>query len=95
MGLDIEWDEEKAEQNERKHGVSFVEALTVINDPLSIVVPDPDHSEYETRMLVFGRSATGRHLIVSVTERGNAVRLISARRMTSRERKNYERSLEL
>lgn len=86
MGLDIEWDEEKAEQNERKHSVSFVEALTVINDPLSIVVPDPNHSQYETRMLVFGRSATGRHLIVSVTERGRALRLISAKDDHSREK---------
>jgi uncharacterized DUF497 family protein len=95
MGLDIEWDEEKAALNERKHGVTFDEALTVLNDPLSVTIPDPDHSSREARMLLYGRSAAGRHLIVSMTERGDAVRLISARTMTSRERKNYEKSLEL
>ncbi len=95
MSLDIEWDADKAKENERKHGVSFSEAFTVLNDALSTAVPDPDHSQREIRMLIFGRSATGRYLVVSVTERGNAVRLISARRMTSRERKTYEQSLEL
>jgi uncharacterized DUF497 family protein len=94
MGLEIEWDEEKAKLNERKHGVSFEEAVTVLNDPLSVAVPDPDHSQREPRMLLLGRSAVGRYLVVSVTEREDAVRLISARRMSSRERKSYEQSLE-
>jgi hypothetical protein len=95
MGLDLEWDKETAEQNERKHGVSFEEALTVLNDPLSVTIPDSDHSAREQRMLLFGKSAIGRYLMVSITERGDSVRLISARRMTPRERKNYERGLEL
>lgn len=95
MGLSVEWDPEKAEQNERKHGVSFEEAVTVLSDPLSAELPDPDHSEREVRMLLMGRAATGRYLIVSLTERGDAVRLISARLMTSRERRSYEQSLEL
>jgi uncharacterized DUF497 family protein len=95
MELDFEWDPEKAEQNERKHGVSFEEAATVLADPLSTELPDPRHSDVEPRMLLFGRALTGRYLIVSLTERQNAIRLISARVMTSRERRNYERSLEL
>lgn len=95
MGLNVEWDSEKAEQNKRKHGVSFEEALTVLADPLSSTLPDQDHSEREVRMLLLGRAATGRYLIVSLTERGDAVRLISARVMTARERRSYERSLEL
>ena len=94
MGLNVEWDSDKAEQNERKHGVSFEEALTVLSDPLSAELPDPDHSEREVRMLLLGRAASGRYLIVSLTERGEAVRLISARLMTSRERRSYEQSLE-
>jgi uncharacterized DUF497 family protein len=95
MGLNIEWDAEKASANERKHGISFEEALTVLNDPLSTTVPDPDHSGREQRMLLFGRSAIGRSLAVCLTDRGDSIRLISARRMTSRERTNYERSFEL
>lgn len=95
MGFDVEWDEEKAQANERKHGVSFDEALTVLSDPLSVTLPDPDHSEREQRMLLLGRARTGRYIITSLTERGEAIRLISARLMTARERRNYERSLEL
>ena len=95
MGFDVEWDEEKAEANERKHGVSFDEAMTVLSDPLSVTLPDPDHSEREQRMLLLGRAGSGRYLIVSLTERGEAIRLISARSMSTRERRNYERSLEL
>jgi uncharacterized protein len=94
MGLNVEWDPEKAAQNERKHGVSFEEAVTVLSDPLSTTMPDPDHSAREPRMLLFGRARTERFLIVSFTERDDAVRLISARVMTPRERRNYERSLE-
>jgi uncharacterized DUF497 family protein len=95
MGLNVEWDTEKAEQNKRKHGVSFDEALTVLSDPLSSTLPDPDHSEREVWMLLMGHAATGRYLIVSLTERGDMIRLISARAMTARERRSYERSLEL
>lgn len=45
MGLNVEWDTGKAEQNERKHGVSYEEALTMLSDPLSVQLPDPDHSD--------------------------------------------------
>jgi uncharacterized protein len=95
MDLDVEWDSGKAAQNEHKHGVSFDEAATVLADPLSTTLSDPDHSGSEPRMLLLGRALTGRYLIVSLTERENTVRLISARVMTPRERRNYERSLEL
>jgi uncharacterized DUF497 family protein len=95
MGLRVEWDSEKAEQNLRKHGVSFGEAATVLADPLSTDRPDPDHSETEERLLLFGRSSAGRLLIVSLTYRGDTVRLISARAMTPRERRSYEQSIDL
>jgi uncharacterized DUF497 family protein len=58
-------------------------------------LPDPDHSEREERVLILGRSAAGRFLITSATECGDRIRLISARLMTPRERRSYERSLEL
>jgi len=86
----IEWDPRKAAANLRQHAVSFHEAGSVLADPLSTTYPDPDHSTDETRQLTIGVSATGRILVVSHTERGDAVRLISARRATSRERRFYE-----
>jgi uncharacterized DUF497 family protein len=95
MDLSLEWDPEKAEANRRKHGVSFEEAATVLGDPLSATLSDPDHSEREDRVLILDRAAAGRFLIVSATERGDRVRLIGARPMTPRERKSYEQILEL
>ena len=95
MEFSVEWDHDKALLNESKHGVSFHEAATVLLDPLSVTLPDPDHSQREQRMVMFGRSGTGRHLVVILVEHDEAVRLISARPMTPRERKNYERCLEL
>lgn len=93
MELAFEWDPVKAEANARKHGVPFREASTVFGDPLSATLPDPDHSERESRFLLLGRSSTGRFLIVAATEHGARIRLISAREMTPKERRSYERSL--
>jgi uncharacterized protein len=93
MSLSVEWDPKKAESNLQKHGVSFEEAATVLGDPLSLTLPDPDHSQEEARLLLLGQSTTGRFLIVSITERGDVIRIISARAMTPRERKNYEREI--
>ncbi len=91
MGMHVEWDPVKAESNLLKHGVAFEEAMTVLGDPLSITLPDPDHSREEDRLLLLGRSAAGRLLIVAITEREESVRIISARPMTPRERRTYER----
>jgi uncharacterized protein len=88
--LTFEWDAEKARENEQKHGVSFLEASEVFDDDHSSSVRDPDHSVDEERYLIFGISKQGKHLVVSYTERGDRVRLISARQMTPRERKAYE-----
>lgn len=90
MGLHVEWDLSKAETNLHKHGVSFEEAQTVFADPLSATVGDPDHSEHEQRMLVLGQSTAGRLLVVSFAERGEHIRIISARRADPRERRSYE-----
>jgi uncharacterized DUF497 family protein len=88
--VDYEWDEEKAATNLQKHGVSFEEAATAFTDPLYIDFYDPDHSVEEHRYLLIGLSTSGRLLIVAYTERDEVVRLISAREVTSSERKAYE-----
>jgi uncharacterized DUF497 family protein len=89
--MNFEWDPAKARANESKHGVSFFEACEVFDDDHSSAVPDPDHSTDEGRSLIFGVSKGGKYLVVSYTERGDRIRLISARSMTPRERKAYER----
>jgi uncharacterized protein len=95
MDMTVEWDPEKAAANLRKHGVSFEEAATVLGDPLTVTLPDPDHSRQEQRYLLLGRSSSGRPLIVSHSDEGERVRIISARVMTPKERRSYERSLEI
>jgi hypothetical protein len=88
--MDFEWDESKAGANKKKHGVTFWEATEVLGDDLSSFVADPDHSAEEDRFLLFGRTKSNKHLVVSFTERNQIVRIISARRMTPSERKAYE-----
>jgi uncharacterized DUF497 family protein len=90
MPLNFEWDQRKADLNEKKHGVTFEEASTVFRDLLSLTIPDPLHSEYEERFIIIGRSEKQRILVVVHTERGDDIRLISARRATSHERETYE-----
>jgi uncharacterized protein len=84
------WDPKKAIGNIQKHNVSFEEAKTVFDDPLYVDLYDPDHSEEESRYLVIGKSRGGNLLIVSYTERGNAIRIITAREVTRAEREAYE-----
>src|SRR6185503_14896863 len=88
--LIFEWDEAKAEENQRRHGVTFAEATEVFDDDQSSTVPDPDHSVDEARFVIFGATKGGRHLVVSYTDRADRIRLISARQMTPRERRAYE-----
>lgn len=88
--MEFEWDPAKAAENLRKHKVSFDEAATVFGDPLALTFADPDHSGREERLLTFGLSRHNRLLTVSHTARHPRIRLISARRMTRRERKIYE-----
>lgn len=90
MGLTFEWDDEKARRNSEKHRVSFDEASTVFGDPFSRTIPDPLHSQEEDRFVILGESHRGRLLAVVFTERGENLRLISARRATRREKKDYE-----
>ncbi len=86
----FDWDKKKAAENFVKHGVSFEEAKTVFDDPLYVDFYDPDHSLGEHRFIIIGESAQGRLLMVSYTERGDLIRLISSRELTPTERKKYE-----
>ena len=88
--MDFQWDDAKAGSNEEKHGVTFAEAITVFADTLSVTGYDPGHSDEEDRFLTMGVSVEGRLLVVSHTDRGDAVRIISARAASRRERKDYE-----
>lgn len=88
----FEWDEVKAAANLRKHGVAFEEAASVFSDALAYTFDDPDHSVGEQRLLTFGFSQLERLLAVIHTERGRAIRIISARRATRHERGIYEQS---
>ena len=80
----------KAASNEAKHGISFDEASSVVGDPLSITIADPDRSSDEARFVIIGASARQRVLVVVHTARGDRIRLISARLATRRERRGYE-----
>lgn len=91
--LTFEWDVNKAESNLAKHGVSFEEAATIFGDPLSITIPDPAHSQTETRFIILGCSHQGRLLVVIHTERGDNIRIISAWHANRRERKDYEEAI--
>ena len=90
-GMLLEWDAKKATANLRKHGVSFAEASTVFGDPLSTAFPDPDHSVDEQRYLTIGLSTGGTLMVVGYTEREGRARIITARKVTPRERTFYEK----
>lgn len=90
MRFRFEWDPRKGAANLAKHGVSFEEAASVFNDPLAYTFADPDHSVGEVRQLTFGVSNSGRLLAVISTERGDVLRIVSARKATRHERGIYE-----
>lgn len=91
--LRFEWDERKALQNKRKHGVSFEEAETVFSDDYGLLIDDPDHSGEEDRFLLLGLSANLRTLVVAHCYRkaDDVIRIISARKATRKERDRYNR----
>ena len=87
--MTYEWDPGKAQRNRRKHGVSFEEAASVFQDAGALTFEDPDHSDEEPREMTIGMSRQDRVLFVSHCDRGGRVRIISARRATLNERKQY------
>ena len=91
--IEFEWDPSKADENLRKHRVAFRDAATIFRDPLGITIFDPYHSKEEDRYITIGKSLRGRLLIVAHTDRGDRIRIISARDLTSAERKAYENEI--
>ena len=90
MPLTFEWDSRKARSNLAKHGVAFERATTIFGDPRSLTIPDPEHSLAEPRFVTMGKALGNKLLVVVHTDRGDNIRIISARRANSRERKFYE-----
>lgn len=93
MSLKFQWDPRKAAANDIKHGLLFEEALTVFADPLARIFEDEEHSGEERREIIVGHSGKGRLLVVCFTERGEAVRIFSARKATKKERQDYEENV--
>ena len=90
LTMKIEWDLRKAKSNLKKHWVEFEEAATALSDPMAVTGADPDHSDYEERYITFGVSAKNRLLVVSHTEEGENIKIISARKASKGERELYE-----
>lgn len=90
--MEFELRARKAAANLRKHGVSFEDAASAMKDSFAATALDLQHAENEMRFITFGLSVSGRLLAVSHTERGNIIRIISARLATKHERKIYEES---
>jgi len=88
--MDIDWDPDKAESNLRKHGVDFADAVTVMGDERALTIIDDHEQEQEQRFVTIGTDATARVLVVVYVFRGDVVRISSARKATSRERRQYE-----
>ncbi|MEP6698354.1 MAG: BrnT family toxin [Verrucomicrobiota bacterium] len=93
MPLTFEWDSRKARGNLAKHGVTFEEAATVFADSLSFTISDPEHSTTEQRQITLGRAFNGKMLVVVHTDRGDNIRIISARRASRQERRFYEEEI--
>jgi len=90
VGYSFEWNPKKAASNLKDHGVSFDEATTAFGDLLALNMPDPDHSDGEERFLVLGMSSLSRPIVVAYAERPPNTRIISARLVTPKERREYE-----
>ena len=86
----FEWDAAKATKNIEVHGISFDEASTAFKDALSLTIYDPLHSEQEERFILIGNSYLNRLLVVVHTDRNDRIRIISARKATLKERRQYE-----
>ncbi|HZE63456.1 MAG TPA: BrnT family toxin [Pyrinomonadaceae bacterium] len=93
MSVGFEWDARKASANLRKHEVSFDEAATVFDDPLARIFDDPNHSLNERREIIIGHSIRERLLLVCFSERPSKIRIMSARPLTRKERKDYEENV--
>jgi uncharacterized protein len=87
--FNFEWDQDKADSNLLKHGISFDEAVSAFGDELALTFFDSDHSEFEERSRTYGKSNKTRLLVVVHTERRDGTRIISARKATRYEQGIY------
>lgn len=90
MALQFEWDSKKAQANKRMHGITFEEASTIFADLLSITIPDPTHSIGEDRFITIGTSVKNKIIVVVHSDRDGIMRIISARKATRKEIRQYE-----
>ena len=90
MDFSFEWDQRKAAANRRKHRVSFEQAIPVFGDPLARIFDDPDHLASERRELIVGHCTRRVLLVVCFVQRGDRIRIFSARQATRQERRDYE-----
>ncbi len=90
----FEWDPNKAKENLETHGISCDEASTAFQDTLSLAIYDPLHSEEEDRFVLIGSSHRNRLLVIVHMDRGDKIRLISARKASQKEREQYEENAE-
>lgn len=93
MSLVFEWDEKKARANHKKHGVSFELGSTIFGDPHAVTIYDHSHSHNEDRYVTIGMSDLGPLIVVCHTDRSNRIRIISARKATTKEKRNYEEGI--
>ena len=91
--MTYDWDSGKSQANRLKHGVSFEEAASVFQDAEALTFDDPDHSGQEPREITIGMSTRDRVLFLSHCDRGDRIRIISARKAISKERKQYAEGL--
>ena len=94
MNYNFEWDPDKAQSNQEKHGVSFAEAATVLRDPIAVTIYDQDHSQIEDRWITIGISSKGRLLVVchtfqKETKESATIRIFSCRKPTKQESQQY------
>ena len=91
--MGFEWNGRKRFRNLRDHGIDFTESTEVFDDPLAIIRSDPDHSRAEHRFIIVGRTKKDRVLLRVFVERGADIRIISSRRATRREVRDYEEGI--
>ncbi len=89
--LRFEWDSSKSKSNLKKHGISFEEATTCFYDPMHVLIDDPDSAAHEERLILIGTSNKSKLLVVvHLSMDQDGIRIISARKATKKERKQYE-----
>lgn len=91
--IKFEWDENKNKSNQKKHSIWFEEAMQVFDDKNALMFFDRDHSDLEDRFIMLGRSASNILVVIYCERHYATIRIISARKATLKEVKNYEKGI--